>query len=111
MPQYAILLYEKELPGGVADIPPEVIEAQLRVREQVEAMGARIVNAQATQPSNTARTVHKGGIVTDGPFIESKEVLGGFFVVEARDLDQAIEIARLVPIMDGGVEVRPLLPE
>jgi hypothetical protein len=87
-----------------------VIEAQLRVRERVEAMGARIVNAQAIRPASTARTVRKGGIVTDGPFLESKEALGGFFVVEARDLDQAVEIARLVPIMDGAVEVRPLLP-
>jgi hypothetical protein len=110
MPQYAILLFERETPGGVADIPPEVVEAHGRVPEQVEAMGASIVAAYATQPTDTATTI-RGDVVTDGPFIESKEAMAGFFVVEAKDLDQAIAIGRLVPVMDGGVEVRPLLGE
>jgi hypothetical protein len=111
MPQYVILLYETETPGGVADIPPEVMEAHGRVPEKVGAMGAKIVNAQATQPSSTATTIRKGGRVTDGPFIESKEALAGWFVVEAKDLDQAIAIGKLVPIIEGGVEVRPLIEE
>jgi hypothetical protein len=109
MPQYVILLFEKETPNGVADIPPEVMEAHGQVPEEVEAMGAKILNAHATQPPGTASTIRKGGAVTDGPFIESKEVLAGFFVVEAKDRDQAIAIGKLVPIMDGAVEVRPLL--
>jgi hypothetical protein len=111
MPQYAILIYEKELPGGVADIPPDVMEANMLVGEQIAAMGAKVVNEQALQPSATTRTIHKNGLVTDGPFIESKEVIAGFFVVEARDLDTAIAIGKILPIMDGAVEVRPLLPE
>jgi hypothetical protein len=111
MPQYAILIYENELPGGVADIPPDVMEANMRVGEQIAAMGAKVVNEQALQPSATTRTIHKNGLVTDGPFIESKEVIAGFFVVEARDLDTAIAIGKILPIMDGAVEVRPLLPE
>ena len=48
-------------------------------------------------------------MITDGPFIESKEALAGVFVIEARDLDHALELARMTPIIDGGVEVRPLL--
>jgi hypothetical protein len=111
MPQYAILIYEKELPGGVADIPPDIMEANMRVGEQIAAMGAKVVNEQALQPSATTRTIHKNGLVTDGPFIESKEVIAGFFVVEARDLDTAVAIGKILPIMDGAVEVRPLLPE
>jgi hypothetical protein len=110
MPQYAIILFERELPGGVADIPPEVLEAHGRVPGQIEAMGAGIVAAFATQPTDTATTI-RGDVVTDGPFIESKEAMAGFFVVDAKDLDQAIAIGKLVPIMDGGVEVRPLLGE
>jgi hypothetical protein len=47
--------------------------------------------------------------VTDGPFAESKEALGGFYLIEARDLDHAIELARLCPAGGGGVEVRPVL--
>ncbi|MEU4702684.1 YciI family protein [Nonomuraea dietziae] len=109
MPQYAILIYEKETPGGVADIPPEVMEANLRAGEKITEMGAKVVYEQALQPAAAARTIHKGGLVTDGPFIESKEVIAGFFVVETTDLEAAIAIGRLLPIMDGAVEVRPLL--
>jgi hypothetical protein len=109
MPQYAILIYEKETPGGVLDIPPEVMEANLRVGAQIEAMGARVVNEQGLAPSATTRTIHKDGLVTDGPFIESKEVIAGFFVVETTDFEQALAIGKLLPIMDGAVEVRPLL--
>ena len=49
-------------------------------------------------------------LVTDGPFAETKEVLGGYFVVDCKDLDQAIELAQRVPIVDrGSVEIRPLV--
>lgn len=109
MPQYAILIYEKELPGGVADIPPDVMEANMQAGAKIAAMGVRVVHDHGMQPSSTARTVHKDGLVTDGPFIESKEVIAGFFVVEAADLDQAIAVGKLLPIMNGAVEVRPLL--
>jgi hypothetical protein len=109
MPQYAILIYEKELPGGVADIPPEVMEANVAAGEKIAGMGVRVVHEQALEPGAAARTIRKGGLVTDGPFLESKEVLAGFFVVEAGDLDTAIAVGKLLPIMDGAVEVRPLL--
>jgi len=109
VPQYAILIYEKELPGGVADIPPEVMEANLAVGDKIAAMGARVVHEQALQPVAAARTIHRDGLVTDGPFLEAKEVVAGFFVVEADSLDTAVAIGRLLPIMDGAVEVRPLL--
>ncbi|MGW6506057.1 YciI family protein [Streptomyces niveus] len=109
MPQYAILIYEKETPGGVADIPPDVMEANLRAGEQIAAMGVRVVHEQGLEPSRAARTIHKDGLVTDGPFIESKEVIAGFFVIETEDLETAVAVGRLLPIMDGAVEVRPLL--
>ena len=48
-------------------------------------------------------------MVTDGPFAETKEALGGFYLVEARDLDHALEIAKLCPAPYGGVEVRPVM--
>ena len=56
----------------------------------------------------TATSIH-GGVITDGPFVETKEGLAGLYVLEARDLDHAIELARLTPIADGSVEVRPLI--
>jgi hypothetical protein len=49
-------------------------------------------------------------IVTDGPYIETKEVLGGYFLADCRDLDQAIELAERVPLVGrGSVEIRPLV--
>jgi hypothetical protein len=62
----------------------------------------------ALQPDETATAI-RGDVVTDGPFIETKEALAGVFVIEARDLDHAIALAKLTPVVDGGVEVRPLL--
>jgi hypothetical protein len=109
MPQYAILIYEKELPGGVDDIPPEVMEANRRAGEEIAAMGVRVVHEQALEPSAATRTIRKDGLVTDGPFLESKEVIAGLFVVEAADMEQAVAVGKLLPIMDGAVEVRPLL--
>ncbi len=49
-------------------------------------------------------------LVTDGPFAETKEILGGYFLAECKDLDQAIELAQRVPLVDrGSVEIRPLV--
>ena len=47
--------------------------------------------------------------MTDGPFLETKEALGGFYVVEARDRDHALEIAKGCPAPQGGVEVRSIM--
>ncbi|GII42759.1 YciI family protein [Planotetraspora phitsanulokensis] len=108
MAKYAVLIY-MPAPGDVADTPPEEIEAHLRYGEQVEQLGGKILEAQALQATTTATSI-RGDLVTDGPFTESKEVLGGFFVLEARDLDHAVAIAKLNPATwRGGVEVRPLL--
>jgi hypothetical protein len=48
-------------------------------------------------------------VVTDGPFAETKEALGGFYLIEARDLDHALAIGKLCPAPYGGVEVRPVM--
>lgn len=111
MPQYAILIYEKELPGGVADIPPDVMAANSAAGEKIAALGVTVVHEHGMQPAASTRTIHKGGLVTDGPFLESKEVIAGFFVIEAKDLDTAIAVGQVLPIMDGAVEVRPLFTE
>jgi hypothetical protein len=108
MAQYAVLIFERETPGGVADIPPEVLEAHGTLPDRIAEAGGRTVAGLALEPTSTATAI-RGDLITDGPFIESKEALAGVFVIEARDLDHAIELARMTPIVDGGVEVRPLL--
>ena len=105
MAKYAILIYERVAPE---DLPPEVMEAHGAVPAQVAALGGKEVAGLALEPSATATSI-RGGVVTDGPFIETKEVLAGLTVIEARDLDHALAIAKLTPIVDGGVEVRPLI--
>jgi hypothetical protein len=108
MAQYAVLIFERETSGGVADIPPEVMEAHGTLPARIAALGGRSVAGLALEPSGTATAI-RGGVVTDGPFIETKEALAGVFVIEARDLDHALALAKLTPIIDGGVEVRPLI--
>jgi hypothetical protein len=63
------------------------------------------------QPPNTAKTIRASG-VTDGPFIETKEALGGYSVLEADTIDEAVEVAKTWPGVDRGlitIEVRPVL--
>jgi hypothetical protein len=108
MAQYAVLMFERETPGGVADIPPEVMKAHGELPARMAEQGGRIVAGMALEQSGTATAI-RGDLVTDGPFIETKEALAGIFVIEARDLDHALALAKLTPIVDGGVEVRPLI--
>jgi hypothetical protein len=102
MTQYAVLIFERS-----ADLPPEVVEAHGRLPALIAVSGGRVVAGLALEPRETATSV-RGDLVTDGPFIETKEAMAGVFVLEARDLDHALALARLTPIVDGGVEVRPL---
>jgi hypothetical protein len=71
-----------------------------------------LIAAEALQPVETATTVRvRGGrvAVTDGPFAETKEQLAGFYLIEARDLNDAIQVAaKIPPAREGSVEVRPV---
>lgn len=70
---------------------------------------------EALQPVHTATTVRvRGGKTqsTDGPFAETRETLGGFYIIEAKDLDEATKIAARIPdarIGNGGIEIRPVM--
>ncbi|MGY1754705.1 YciI family protein [Blastococcus sp. SYSU D01042] len=111
MAKYAILIYED--PAFYATMSPEawaaVFDAHSTFSKQVVELGGSIAAGAALAPTTTATTIKGGGTVTDGPFVETKEAFGGFYVVEARDLDHAVEIAGLCPAPGGGVEVRPVV--
>ena len=81
--------------------------------EKVRASG-HCVASEALQPVATATTVRvrNGRVsVTDGPFAETKEILAGFYMIEARDLNEAIQIASKIPPAEvGSIEVRPIRP-
>ena len=112
MPQYLLSLIQ---PVGDPP-PPEVLGPIMRdvaaVAEEMRTAGAWVF-AAGLYPPSTATTVHPKGdeiLLTDGPFAEAKEHLGGFNVVEAADLDAALEWGRkLARATTLPVEVRPVL--
>ena len=113
--KYMLVLFGPE--GGMEDATPEQMKEEMDrweafSNETVEA-GA-FVSGEGLQPSATATTVKipengASRTVTDGPFAESKEQLGGFYVLECKDLDEAIEWAKKIPLQAGTVEVRPVM--
>jgi hypothetical protein len=110
MAEYMILIYEDENGYATAtpDVFQQVMEAHTRFAQQVEEKGGKMVSGNALQQNSTATTI-RGDVVTDGPFAETKEALGGYYLIEARDLDHALDIAKLCPARFGGVEVRPIM--
>jgi hypothetical protein len=110
MSQYLILLYEDEAyyTDGSAEVYQQTMKAHNRFAEQAVELGATIVGGNALQPVATATSI-RNDVVTDGPFVETKEALGGYYLIEARDLDHALAVAKLVPAAGGGAEVRPIM--
>jgi hypothetical protein len=111
MSEYLILLYQDEKRSDRLD---DAERADLLERHRLfqQKHGAAVKGGDALQRSASARTIHVGdggSGVTDGPFVETKEALGGFYLVDAPDLDAAVNIAADVPSPHGGVEVRPVL--
>ena len=111
MSQYVILIYEDE--GQYETATPEVFgeisQQHTDFMAQVEQHGAKLLGGEALQPTSTATTVRGGNEVTDGPFVETKEALGGYYLIDAPDLDTALVVGKLCPARFGGVEVRPVM--
>jgi hypothetical protein len=109
--KYALLIYSK--PVFEEDVPEEENQAAL-AEYMALANDSRCVESGQLQPVETATTVRvEDGktLTTDGPFAETKEVFGGYYVFEAGDLDEAIQLAARVPAarVGGAVEVRPIV--
>ena len=107
--KYMLLLYSA--PGAGPDPQSPEGEAQLGrwfgVTEEMAQAGV-LVAGDALQDTDTATTL-RDGTVTDGPFAETKETLGGYYLVDVPDLDAATEWARKLPIADyGSIEIRPV---
>lgn len=90
----------------------EKAEGYARIGEWFGKHGSKVLHTDELQSTATATTVRfEGGtpVVTDGPFMEAKESIGGYAVVDVEDLDAALELARTWPAQ-GIVEVRPIVP-
>jgi hypothetical protein len=113
--KYALLLYTA--PDTHAEVSPQPDGAYDEWVEYFRATkdAGVFVAAEGLRGVDTATTVRMSAgelLLTDGPFAETKEHLLGFYLIEAADLDAAIEWAARMPIVRGGtVEIRPLLPE
>jgi len=107
MAQYAVLIYAHDS-AHAPDATPQDTESSDRHSDELAESGAMIL-AYALTPREMATSI-RGDTITDGPFMDAKEVVAGFYVIEAPDLDAALAIARLNPVVreGGGVEVRPV---
>jgi len=107
--QYLLLIYENERRFAKGYPEAELAEYRAFGKELASA----IKGGNALQPTNTAATVRvRNGkaLTTDGPFAETKEQLGGFYLVEARDREEAAAMAAKIPgARFGSVEVRPIM--
>jgi hypothetical protein len=108
--QYALLIYDK--PGAYEALRDDEVKAisdeYWAIREEPGVLGGA-----GLQPVDTATTVRLDNgtpLVTDGPFADTKEVFGGYYLLEADDIDAAIALAARLPAarMGGSIEVRPV---
>ena len=112
--QYLCLIYgaEERWNSATEEEGRAVMADYMAFTESIEKSG-NLAGGNALQPTSTATTVRvRDGetLVTDGPFAETKEQLGGYYLIEAKDADEAIAIAARIPgARHGSVEVRPVV--
>jgi hypothetical protein len=111
--KYALLIYSDDAPDAWAALSEAEQNAIMGEYFAISELPGTFGGAQL-QPASTATTVQVDNgstLTTDGPFAETKEALGGFYLIEADDLDAALEIAARIPAarLGGSVEVRPLV--
>jgi hypothetical protein len=109
--KYALLIYDR--PGSHEALPKEELEAAYREYFALSE-DPRCVGGAQLQPVDTATTltIEDGRrLTTDGPFADTKEVFGGYYVFDAANLDEALDLAARIPSarLGGKIEVRPLV--
>jgi len=106
---YALLIYtDPSAQDGDTDDQRDAVTAEyLEIRDDPRVFAGG--HLQSVETASTVRVADGTALVTDGPFADTKEVLAGYFLLEAEDLDAALEVAGRVPAarMGGGVEIRP----
>ena len=112
--KYLCLIYddEKQLSGMAKPEADKFMGDYFAYTENIKTSGHHVAG-EALQPVSTATTIRlRNGKLstTDGPFAETKEQLGGFYLIEARDLNDAIQVASRIPsARTGSIEVRPIM--
>jgi hypothetical protein len=109
--QYALLIYTK--PGAIESLPDAERESVSRefyaIRDRPGCVGG--AHLHPIETATTVRVQDGRTLTTDGPFADTKEVFGGYYLFEAENLDAALEVAAQVPAarLGGAVEVRPVV--
>jgi hypothetical protein len=112
--QYVCLIYDDEQAWqGLSDEERNAVLAEYGTFTESIRQSGHMVAGDALQPTSTATTIRvRDGetLVTDGPFAETKEQLGGYYLIEAKDADEALSIAGRIPSARlGSIEVRPVM--
>ena len=112
--RYALLIYasEQDWAGQTEEESQAVNQEYMTFTKDIIDRGL-MKGGEALQPTSTATSVRvRNGdtLTTDGPFAETKDQLGGFYLVDCKDLDEAIEVAARIPdVRRGSIEVRPVM--
>jgi hypothetical protein len=111
MAEYLVLIYEDET--AWENPPPGAFDEMMKGHQEFgQRNAANVRGGNALQPTTTATSLRRDTagdfLVTDAPFAETKEALGGYYLIEAADLDEALALAKQIPAPFGGVEVRPI---
>jgi hypothetical protein len=107
--KYVIFIYadEEAWKSASRDDRARMMDAHRSFAAKVPELGATLLGGDALMDSPSA-TIIRDGNVTDGPFVESKEALGGYYLIEAPTREIAVEVARHCPVSKGAVELRPV---
>jgi hypothetical protein len=110
--RYLLLIYETERTSEPTEAEAMASHAKYGAFTREVRERGLFEAGEALEPTNAATTVRvRDGksVVTDGPFAETKEFLGGFYLLDCRDLDEAIELAKRIPAVESGsIEIRPI---
>ena len=113
MANYLAMIYDNEATWAAAS-EEDIAEMHRAHSEFGRNNGHALRGGARLADSAAATSIRKGTngevSVTDGTFAETKEVLGGYYVIEADDFDQALAIAQQIPSLAGGIELRPIIP-
>jgi hypothetical protein len=112
--KYLCLIYDEEKKlGAMSQTESDAFMGEYHAFTEGIRKSGHMLHGEALQPVETATTVRvRNGKIstTDGPFAETKEQLGGFYLIEAKDLNDAIQVAARIPSARiGSVEVRPIM--
>jgi hypothetical protein len=111
--QFMLLIYEDESiygPGKDGPAMQQIVAKHMAFSRELGAVRVGGAGLKSTPSATTVRTTKGKQSIHDGPFAESKEQLGGYYLIDVPDLDAAIAVAKKVPVLqDGSIEIRPVL--